>query len=90
MPLKQLEPVAIANIDCDLYSSTCEALEILAPKLLQGTVLLVDDWNSFSASRHNGQRKAVHEFLERSKEWSFEPWFPYEYVGQAFLVHKAA
>lgn len=83
-----LEPAAIANVDCDLYGSARDALQILSPKLQQGTVVLMDDWNAFSASRQAGERKALAEFLAENPGLSFEPWFPYEFVGQAFLVHK--
>lgn len=86
--LEGLQPAAIANIGCDLYASARDALEIVAPKLIQGSVLLVDDWNVFAADRNAGERKAVREFLETHPELSIESWFPYENVGQAFLVHK--
>lgn len=84
----RLEPAAIANVDCDLYGSTLDALRILAPKLRQGTVVLMDDWNAFSASDRAGERQALAEFSAEHAGLSFEPWFPYEFVGQAFLVHK--
>lgn len=86
--LKELQPAAIVNIDCDLYASARDAVEIVASKLVQGSVLLVDDWNTFAADRNAGERKAMREFLEAHPELSIESWFPYEYAGQAFLVHR--
>ena len=85
--LKQLQPAAIVNLDCDLYESAKDALAIVAPKLVQGSVLLADDWNEFSADRNSGERRAVAEFLTDHPEISLESWFPYMFVGQAFLVH---
>lgn len=87
--IQALQPAAIANIDCDLYASTRDALKILASKLRQGSVLLMDDWNGFYAQSSKGGRRALKEFSERRPEFSFEPWFAYEFVGQAFLVHMA-
>jgi len=85
--IKELQPAAIVNLDCDLYVSAVDALAIIKPKLLQGTILLADDWNTFSADRNAGERKAVAEFLIENPNIKFEPWFQYFYAGQAFLVH---
>ena len=86
--LDELEPAAIVNLDSDLYESARDALSIVGPKLVQGSVLLADDWNAFSASRSKGERKAVAEFLAQHPELALESWFPYLYGGQAFLVHS--
>lgn len=86
--LKELQPAAIVNIDCDLYDSARAALEIGARKLVQGTVLLFDDWNTFAAKQSAGERRALKEFLQNHPEFQIESWFPYEFVGQAFLVHR--
>ena len=85
--LEQLQTAAIINLDCDLYASAKDALAIVAPKLVQGSILLADDWNTFSADQNSGERKAVAEFLIEHPEISFESWFSYMYSGQAFLVH---
>ncbi len=74
----------IINIDCDLYTSTIDVLKICESFIQIGTVLLFDDYNTFSADNKKGQRKAVREFLKESN-LELEPWFPYCYVGQAFL-----
>ena len=83
-----LQPAAIVNIDCDLYRSACEALDLVAPKLVQGTVLLLDDWNTFAARQEAGERRALREFAGRHPQVVVEPWFAYEYTGHAFLVHR--
>jgi O-methyltransferase len=87
--LAALEPAAIVNVDCDLYGSARDALALIGPKLRQGTVLLMDDWNAFAASPRAGERRALAEFLASRPDLSVEPWFAYEFVGQAFLVHAA-
>lgn len=78
------EPAAIVNIDCDLYQSTVEALRIVRPALQQGTVVLMDDWNSFAADPDKGGRRAVRE-----SGLVMSPWFAYHYAGMAFLCHLA-
>jgi len=75
---------AIINIDCDIYESTRDVLEIIPPLIRIGTVLLVDDYNAFAADNNKGQRRAFREFCKRT-ERQFEPWFAYGYTGQSFL-----
>lgn len=88
--LMELQPAAIINLDCDLYSSARDALNIVGPKLIQGSVILADDWNTFAADRKSGERKALSEFLEEHSDIDFETWFTYQHVGQAFIVHRNA
>tara|TARA_A100001015_G_C14977033_1_gene707751 strand:+ start:338 stop:1075 length:738 start_codon:yes stop_codon:yes gene_type:complete len=76
--------VAIVNFDCDLYSSTKEAIFSIENNLQIGSVLLFDDWNTFNADNNKGQRKAFLEF-QKTTNLKFEKWFTYKYVGQAFL-----
>ena len=85
--LENLQPAAIVNLDCDLYSSAKDALSIAVPKLVQGAVLLSDDWNAFEADKSKGERKAIKEMLIEHPKLTLEPWFPYHYTGQSFLVH---
>lgn len=86
--LKELDLAAVVNVDCDLYESSRDALALIAPKLQQGTVLMMDDWNQFLASDAAGSRRALREFKQANPVWRFEPWFAYEFAGQAFFVHR--
>lgn len=75
---------AIINIDCDLYCSAKESLEISEEFIQVGTVLLFDDYDCFNANNNKGERKAFAEFSSQSR-FQFEPWHPYKYAGQSFL-----
>ncbi|OGQ05125.1 MAG: hypothetical protein A2W61_06305 [Deltaproteobacteria bacterium RIFCSPLOWO2_01_44_7] len=83
---KNLDKVAIANVDCDLYSSTVDALRILEGKLQQGSVLLFDDWYQFNADNNQGQRRGVKEFLNKNKQIILEEYITYSHCGKAFIV----
>lgn len=74
-------------VDADLYDSARDALEIVTEKLRQGSVLMCDDWNAFNAHRGTCARRALAEWLDRYRELDAEPWFTYDFAGQAFLVH---
>lgn len=81
------KPAAIVHLDCDLYSSSVDALAAIAPKIVQGTVLLCDDYNLFRADRGRGERRALAEFL-RQTNVDVEPWFAYGPASMAFLCHR--
>lgn len=80
-------PAAIVHLDCDLYASTGDALRAIETRLVQGTVLLCDDYNLFRADRARGQRRALAEFLAEGQV-ELEPWFAYGPASQAFLCHR--
>ena len=50
--------IAILRIDCDWYPESLAALQGLYPYLVQGGVLICDDYG-----HHSGQRRAVDEFF---------------------------
>ena len=87
LEIVNLQPAAIVNIDSDLYMSACDALEIVKPKLQQGTILMMDDWNCFRADNNQGERRALREFLEKNSNIETEKYFSYSFAGQAFIVH---
>jgi len=84
---KQLEnrKIAIANIDCDLKESTTDALNMIQDKIDIGTVLLFDDYYSFSGDNNKGQKLAFREFCDKS-QFIFEKFYTYQYMGQSFLI----
>jgi len=62
------EPVALAHLDADWYASTMTCLERLAPLLVSGGRLVVDDYASSP-----GCRAAVEEyFRDRHMDFRFE------------------
>lgn len=62
------QPVALAHIDCDWYSSVALCLERITPHLIPGGVLVIDDYRDWS-----GCQRAVDEyFAGRREEFSFE------------------
>ena len=56
------EPVALAHIDGDWYSSVMVCLQQIEPKLISGGVLVIDDYEAWS-----GCRKAVDEYFADKK-----------------------
>lgn len=59
-----IRKASVVMVDCDLYSSTVDALAFCAPLLAEQAVFVFDDWNAGGlADRHLGERKAFDEFL---------------------------
>ena len=85
---KNLPKAGVVHIDVDLYSSTVEVLNFLRPLLVQGTVILFDDWYCFPAGSLMGERRAFSEFLQENLNISVEPWKAYSTFGQSFFVTK--
>lgn len=57
------EKIALLRLDTDFYESTLVELETLYPRLVQGGVLLIDDYGSWT-----GARKAVEEYFNKKNK----------------------
>lgn len=80
--------VAVALFDCDLYSSTQDALNWLAPFLADDSILLFDDWYSFGDNKELGQQKAFEEFLQKAVRFYAEPLWEFPKHGRAFRLRE--
>ncbi len=83
-----LEKIAIALIDCDLYTSTRDVLNFIRDLIIDKTILIFDDWNCFDRDNNRGQRKAFREFLEENQQFHTEELMSYGAYGQVFIIHK--
>ncbi|MBA3867191.1 MAG: class I SAM-dependent methyltransferase [Solirubrobacterales bacterium] len=84
-----LDQVALAWVDCDLYSSTVPVLDYLTPRLPNGSILLFDDWYCFKGDPEKGEAKACKEWLDRNPDITLVPWRQHNWAGQAFIVRRA-
>lgn len=84
--------IALAYIDCDLYSSTCDVLGFLMPRLKHGMIMAFDDYFCWSATGLSGERKAMLDYFGGSKNdncpWRLEPYMQYGWHGQSFVVES--
>jgi O-methyltransferase len=81
-----MNKVAIALVDCDLYSSTVDVLAFIRDMLVDGSIVLMDDWNAFNADDNKGQRLALSEFLAKNPGFAAEELFSYPPYGQVFIM----
>jgi O-methyltransferase len=83
-----LQEIALAWVDCDLYTSTVPVLDYLTPRLAQGAILLFDDWFCFKGDFSKGEAKACSEWLERNPGITLVPWRQHHWASQAFIVRR--
>lgn len=76
---------AVVMLDCDLYSSTRDALNWLTRYLDAGTVLVFDDWYVYG-DETRGQPRALHEWLNRRQRLRTRLLFHYGDFGRAFVL----
>ncbi len=82
-----LSKAAFVTIDCDLYSSTKEALRFLTPILQSGTILFFDDWFSVKGDMSLGEAGACHEWLQQNPWLSLIDFGSVGVMGKLFIVN---
>ncbi len=85
-----MNKASVVLMDCDLYESASVALDFLKGMFVDGTILIMDDWNAFDSDDSRGERLALAEFARLNPGWVAEPWFPYGLYGQVFTMHRSS
>ena len=78
--------IALAYIDCDLYTSTKTVLEFLAPRLKHGMVVAFDDYFCWSPTHASGERAAWREHVAADDTWQWVPYLQYGWAGQSYVL----
>ena len=81
--------IAVAYIDCNLYSSTVAVLDFLSPRLKHGMIIAFDDYFCWSPTHVSGERAAFHEFAAARPQWHFERYKDVHRSGVSFVVERA-
>lgn len=89
-----LKKAGVIMIDCDMYTSTIEALEFCEPLIQDEVVMVFDDWNPL-AQENKGEKRAFDEFLEKYSHFNAEEIGNYSYRpgdlhGKVFKISRAA
>lgn len=86
LPLKK---AAIVLIDVDLYESAVSVLDFLTDYVVDGTVILFDDWFCFRGSAERGEQKAFHEWLAKHPDITASEYHRYNWKSNSFILHRA-
>lgn len=78
--------IALAYIDCDLYSSTKTVLDFLGTRLKHGMIIALDDYYCWWDKGIAGERVAFEEFKAAHPEYNFLPYMQVGWHGQSYIV----
>lgn len=84
----QEEPanIALAYVDCDLYTSTKTVLDFLSLRLKHGMVVAFDDYFCWSPTQASGERTAWREHVATDETWEWVPYMQYGWAGQSYVL----
>ena len=85
LPLKH---AAVIFIDCDLYESTVSVLDFITDYLVNGSVVVFDDWFCFKGSPEKGEQKAFKEWLLKNPDIKATKYHKFNWRGNSFIIHK--
>jgi O-methyltransferase len=77
---------SLITVDCNFYESYKSVFTWVDQFMQPGTVLYLDDLNTYRAQPDEGPRLAFKEYKEQTK-WQFEPFLPVGWCGYSFIVY---
>jgi O-methyltransferase len=83
----KMDKIAVALVDCDLHSSTVEVLDFMKDMIIDKTIIIFDDYDTYDANDDLGQRRAFKDFLKENKNITYEEWFTYGAYGHVFIIN---
>jgi O-methyltransferase len=83
-----LRQVNMAFIDCDLYASTVPVLAFLTDVLVDGALLMFDDWYCYSGKPDRGEQFATAEWLAKNPGIRLHQYRDFHWAGQSFIVDR--
>jgi len=84
-----LSSACVVMIDCDLYSSARDVLKFITPLVVDGTILIFDDWYCYKGSPYRGERLATQEWLKNNPQFKLSDFASRGYNQRAFIVNIA-
>lgn len=91
MPISREDPryhtLSIIHVDCDLYSSAKTVLEFVKPLLVDGTIIIFDDWYCFRGNPNLGEQRAFNEWRATMPDWSFTQYQKEGPWRNSFIAH---
>jgi O-methyltransferase len=88
-PAIGLDGAAVVWVDCDLYVSALPVLDYVSDLLVDGSVLVFDDWYCFHARPDRGEQRACAEWLDRTPDVTLVPYRDFHWAGRSFIVNRS-
>lgn len=77
---------AILHVDCDLYSSAKACLTFMTDRLVDGSLVLFDDWFCYKGRSDCGEQRAFGEWRDGCPFMASE-YFRYSWAGICFILN---
>ncbi|MFC1763128.1 TylF/MycF/NovP-related O-methyltransferase [Planctomycetota bacterium] len=82
-----IKKVSVIMLDCDLYSSSKEALDLCIPLIRDEAIIVFDDWGDADAA-NEGQQLLFREFVQGNPQFKLMERETYGQNTKMFLVQK--
>jgi len=83
-----IRKAAIVYVDCDLYESAKTVLDFITPLLVDGSIIVYDDWFNFRGDPNLGEQRAHTEWLAVHPEIKLTQYHKEGPWRNSFIVHK--
>jgi len=83
-----IKAASVVYIDCDVYESTVPVLQFVQPCLVDGSIIVFDDWYCFGNKANLGEQKAFAEWLEQNPNLRATPYKEYGWDGKSFIINR--
>lgn len=84
-----IERISVAHIDSDLYESARLALDFIAPALMDGSVIVFDEWFQYRGNPERGEHLAFTEWMARHPEFVVSEYQRGGLWNNSFIVNIA-
>lgn len=84
----KLKSAAIVWVDCDLYKSTVPVLNFITDIIVDGSIIIFDDWFCFKGDPERGEQKAFSEWLARNPNIKAIEYHRFGLFGNSFIIKK--
>lgn len=82
--------IALAYIDCDLYTSTMDVLRFLEPRFKHGMIIAFDDYYCWTETAISGERNACNEVFAGHPRFRLLPYIQFGWHGMSFIIEDRA
>lgn len=80
--------LSVVHVDVDLYSSCLPVLAYLTPRLVDGTIIMFDDYFCYRGHPEHGVRRAFEEWSRKHEsDFYVTQYVTYGWSGAAFIIN---
>lgn len=84
----EFKHAAIVHVDSDLYESAKLVLNFIRPLLVDGTIIIFDDWYNFKGNPNLGEQRAFKEWLDKNPDWIATQYQKEGIFRNSFIMNK--